>query len=48
MFRATLNLALSKLPLVNEPNTICKIIVASILQMKRWRVKFRDLSGPHS
>lgn len=44
MFRAMLNLALSKVPLVNELNTVCKVIVPSILQMRRWRVKFRNLS----
>lgn len=44
MFRATLNLALSKLPLINVRNTACKVIIASILQMRRWRVKFRNLS----
>lgn len=44
MFRATLNLALSKVPLVNEANTVCKVIVPSILQRRRWRVKFRNLS----
>lgn len=44
MFRATLNLALSKLPLINVRNTACKVIIASVLQMRRWRVKFRNLS----